>query len=171
MCIAAAGPLAIAQFAVGAAGAVMNYQGQMAQYEAQQQQYQQNIKNARKAALDRYQSQQNQIRQERRKAEGELKETQEDALKARSTARVAAGEAGVSGLSVNQLVADFYGDEGDFLQRVEENYTTRRDAGRAEMKGTEAQAASRINSIPPPVKPSFAGTAVRVAGLGVKAFS
>ena len=167
MCVA--GGMAIAQFALGAASAVANYSAQQAQYDAQMQQYKQNIENSRKAAIDKYAAQQDRITEERRKQEAEIRETQSKALRSRATARTAAGEANVSGLSTQALVADYYGRESNYITRLEENYDARRGFFRDEMKATKAQAASRMNSIARPVKPSFAGAAIRIAGLGMKA--
>jgi len=169
MCIGAVG-MAVAQFALSAASAVVGYQAQQQQYEAQQQYYKNNREAANKAAVNTYASNQNRALQERAAASQELQKTNTDALRARSTAEVAAGEAGVTGLSVDALIADYYGQEGRYERTLDNNYQMNADYLRGEMDATQAQAEGRINSVEQGQKPSFADAAIRILGGGLEAY-
>ena len=166
MCVTAA----IGQFVVSAASAVVGFMQQQAEYEAQQQRYENNRIAANQAAVNKYASQQNQDIQERKAASHEKQKLNIKATKARATAETAAGEAGVTGLSVDALVNDFYAEEGRHERTLDNNYAMRHDAIRGEMDVTTANTASRINSVSQGTPPSFAGAAVRILGAGVKAF-
>lgn len=163
--------MAIASFTIGAASSVMEYSAQSQQAKAQTAAYKQNIEASRSAAVNSYAAQQNKQLQARAAASQDLQSNQIDAIKARSTATVAAGEAGVSGLSVDALMGDFYAQEGRYERTLDQNYQMQADAIRSEMDGTEAQAESRMHSMAPGSKPSFMGAAVRVAGSAVGSYS
>lgn len=169
MCIGAVG-MAIGQFVMSAASAVVGYMGQMQQYEAQKQMYQNNRIAANKAAVNTYASQQNRALQEKKAASQELINLQTDAVRGRSTAEVAAGEAGVTGLSVDALIADYYGQEGRYERVLDNNFQMQADYLRGEMDATQAQAEGRINSVQQPIKPSFADAAVRILGGAFDAY-
>lgn len=162
--------MAIAQFALSAASAVVGFQADQANYERQQQMYENNRIEANRAAADNYASTQNRMLQEQKAASQELQASQVDALQARSTAEVAAGEAGVTGLSVDALVADFYGQQGRFERTLTNNTQMQADYLRGEMDATKHQTAGRINSVDQGQKPSFAGAAIRILGGAVDAF-
>lgn len=169
MCVGAVG-LAIGQFVLSAASSVAGFMQQQQQFDAQQQMYENNRIAANKAAVNRYASQQNRALQERAAASQEAQNLQTDAIKSRATAEVAAGEAGVTGLSVDALIQDFYGQEGRFERTLANNYQMQSDYLRGEMDVTQAQAEGRINSVEQPIKPSFAGAAIRIFGAGLNTF-
>src|SRR5262249_22943099 len=75
-----------------------------------------------------------------------------EGAEARSTALVAAGEAGVSGLSVNALLNDFMAQETRQREAIRSNLAGSTDQLRSEMEGVQAQAAGRIASISTYVK-------------------
>lgn len=96
--------------------------------------------------------------------------------KARATARVAAGEAGVSGLSVDSLVADFHRQEAMYRNSAENNRENERAQVQMEKQGLRAQADGRIQSVRPYVRdpisrPDFLGAALRVGAGGMDAIS
>ncbi|WP_127702632.1 hypothetical protein [Sinorhizobium medicae] len=168
MCVGAVG-LAVAQFAMSAASAVVGYQAEQSQYEAQRQNYENNRIAANKAAVGQYATSQNKQLQEAKATSQELQNTNREALQARSTANVAAGEAGVTGLSVDALINDYYGQEGRYERTLSNNYQMQADYLRGEMEGVQAQAEGRINSVDQGQKPSFAGAAIRILGGGLDA--
>jgi hypothetical protein len=95
---------------------------------------------------------------------------------ARSRALTAAGEAGVSGLSVNALLSDFMGQEAKYRESVKTNAGYANDQLRQEMEGVNAQASGRIASISPYVKqpvetPNYFGGAMRVGGSALDAYT
>jgi hypothetical protein len=101
----------------------------------------------------------------------EIQENQIAALKARATALTAAGEAGVSGLSVDALLADFEAQEARFEGAVKANLEGLQGQNEAAKDAALATAEGRIQSIPefvpsPIEVPDFFGPALRV-GQGV----
>jgi len=168
MCPSAA--LAAASFVIGAAQQVVGFMGQQQQYDAQAEAYKQNALNAQAAARDEYASTQNRLLQEREAAVQERTEASIEALSARSTARTAAGEAGVSGLSVDALLADYYAKEGRNSASIENNLSATQNYLIGEMDSIEARTQSQINSVPIPTPPSFLPTAVGIFSSGLEAF-
>jgi len=89
------------------------------------------------------------------------------ARSAKATATVAAGESGVSGMSVDALLADIDAKAGRDNVNTEVNYLRRDQAINADLYNNYAKTASAINSIPPVKRPDYLGTALRI-GEGVK---
>jgi hypothetical protein len=84
------------------------------------------------------------------------------AVRAQSTAKTIAGEGGVTGLSVDALLADLAGRAGRDNTNAEVNYL-RRDAGiQADMMNNWASTASGINSLQTPKAPDYLGAALRI---------
>lgn len=169
MCLAVAGLTSILSFAVGAAQAVMGFSAQQQQADQQNAYYAANADAARRAAIAQYANEQNAIIQKRNAADQDVLETRIQALQARGTAYNAAGESGVTGLSVNALIDDYYGREGRRVDSIDQNYQMDRDYLRAQMDSTQATAESRINSVQRAQPPSFADAAIRIAGAAVGA--
>ena len=163
--------LAAATFALGTAQAVMGYQSQKQQAAAQQQQYDENVKNSRQAAVDSYSSIQNKIIQERKAATDDKTNAAIEGARARATAATAAGESGVSGLSVDALLADYYGREGRYNNSVDDNFSATRNYLVGEMNATRASAQSQMNSVAKPQKPSWADALLRVGTSGLNSLS
>lgn len=162
--------LAVGQFAISAGSAVMGFQAQQAQYEAQQQHYKNNREAANKAAVNTYASTQNRQLQEAKATSQEMQNLNTEAMRGRATATVAAGEAGVTGLSVDALIADYYGQQGRYERTLDNNYQMQADYLRGEMESNQATAEGRINSVDQGQKPSFADAAIRILGAGMDAY-
>jgi hypothetical protein len=148
MCIAALP--AILSIAQGVAG----FAAASAEASAQNAYYNQNRVNALAAARDRYASLANNTLQEREKASQELFEKQTEALKTRATAAASAGEAGVTGLSVDALMGDLLAQQGRQRQAIETNYQIKRQYNYDEAVATHHNTISRINSVRTAAKPS-----------------
>jgi hypothetical protein len=141
------------------------YQSALAQQRNQQ------IAESQRLAQEAYiqQSQQINLRQqqEEEKASQETQSAQIEAMQARARARVASGEAGVSGLSVDNLIADFYRQEDVYKQSVQRNVEFSRQQSQEDIKGLRSQAEGRYQAIQPylpePIaRPSFLGTALQI---------
>jgi outer membrane PBP1 activator LpoA protein len=163
--------MAVASFAMSAASQVVGFQAQGQQYEAQQQHYENNRAAANKAAVETYASTQNRILQEQAAASDEAQKLNIESAKGRATAHVAAGEAGVAGLSVDALIGDFYGQQGRYERTLDNNLQMQSDYLRGEMDATTAQAEGRINSVDQGTPPSFADAALRIVGGGLDAYT
>lgn len=170
MCIAlAAAPLAMLSFGVGALQAVTGYMAQSQAADRQNAYYAANARAAQQAAVNQYANEQNAIIQKRTAASADIQETNIAALKARGTVQNAAAEAGVSGLSVDELVGDYYGRQGRRVDSIDQNYQMDRDYLRAEMDSTQATAQQRINSVQQAAPPSFGDAFLRIASAGLGA--
>lgn len=141
------------------------YQSALAQQRNQQ--IAENQRLAQEAYLQ--QSQQINLRQqqEEEKTSQETQSAQIEAMQARARARVASGEAGVSGLSVDNLIADFYRQEDVYKQSVQRNVEFSRQQSQEDIKGLRSQAEGRYQAIQPylpePIaRPSFLGTALQI---------
>lgn len=163
-------PLALLGFAVSAVSGVMQYQGQKAEYKAAAAAKKANDEAAQQAAVDRLASQELRRDQEEESAAQKKQEARIEGLKARSTARTAAGEAGVTGLSVDALLQDLTAQEGRYEASVDNNLKITDGYLRGEMKSTQHEAVARINSVATPTKPSFGSTLVNIFSSGVKAY-
>jgi hypothetical protein len=142
--------------------AVVGYAAQKQAADQQNEYYRQNALAAQKAAVNAYANQPNAIIQKRNEASQQITETHIAALKGRGTAYAAAGEAGVTGLSVSALIDDYYGREGRRVDSIDQNYEMDRDYMRANMESTRATAEQRINSVKQAAEPSFADAAIRI---------
>lgn len=89
---------------------------------------------------------------------------------AQATARVSAGEAGVSGLSVDALLRDLAGEAGYDNTNVEENYLRQNTALNAKRENAFNSTASAINTLTTPQAPDYIGAGLRVAQSGLSAY-
>lgn len=161
MCLAMAPMLGIMMSGLSA---VAGYMQQSQAASAQNAYYLQNAEAANAAARSAYANQQNELLGKREAADQDIFERRVQALKARGTARDAAGEAGVTGLSVDALIDDYYAAEGRGVDSVQTNYEIERDNIIAQMDATHSQTIARVNSVQRAQPPSFLGAAIRIAG-------
>src|SRR3546814_897671 len=182
MCVALPAVMMIASTAITAAGAAASVMGQK-DSAAQQRAYQnalavqrnQQIEENRKLAVNSYIEQSKQLdaadAQKDAAAQQDIAESARQAAQARATARVAAGEAGVSGLSVDSLLADYHRNEARYRDAVKHNREGEKAQLKLEKGGLRSQAEARIQSIRPYIaspiqQPDYLGAALRV-GSGV----
>lgn len=163
-------PLMMASFAISAAQGVVGFMGEQEEHRKQEEFRQQNIKNANAAALDQYNQTLTRIGQEGDATGIAKAEATRDARAARATATVAAGEAGISGLSVDALLSDFYGREGTYADQLTQQNEWTNTQLQYDMRGIHANATDRANSIPKPTAPNFFTTGLKIAGAGVGAY-
>ncbi|WP_043236608.1 hypothetical protein [Bosea sp. LC85] len=163
--------LTAASFAVSATSAVIGYQQQNMAAKNQTLAYNINKDNARKAFEDKNNDISVRQTQEQEAASAEKFDVALDANKARATARVAAGEAGISGLSVDQLLRDFSGRQARHNDRVDQNTDWTITQLQQEKKGLGYQYKDRVNAVPTGQKPSFADAGLRIAAAGLNSVS
>src|SRR5690606_33201573 len=103
-------------------------------------------------------------------ASAQKQDLSREARAARATTMAAAGEAGVSGLSVDALLADVYGKEATAKDRISQNsgFTTQNLT--REMDGVKAKAQDRINSMPWATGPSPFAAALKIGSVGLGAY-
>ncbi len=110
------------------------------------------------------------IQQEQEKATNAKIQNAMRAAEARSTARTASGQAGVAGMSVDNLMADFYRQEGTFRAVTDSNLASTVEQSQRELQGLKSQSMSRENSLRPAPVPGYLGAGLRIAGDGVQAY-
>ncbi|WP_404292410.1 hypothetical protein ACD578_08940 [Microvirga sp. RSM25] len=111
------------------------------------------------------------ISQEREKAALEKWDTALESRSAKATSDVAAGEAGISGITIDALARDFSSREQRFNSRVDKNTDWTVADLQAQKTGQAAQTLDRINAQPKARKPSFVGAGLRIAAGGIDAYS
>jgi opacity protein-like surface antigen len=82
-------------------------------------------------------------------------------------ATVSAGESGVSGLSVDSLLAELGGKAGQANANAEVNYLARDRAIEMDRMNAWAGTASAINSLKTPTEPDYIGAGLRIADAGI----
>lgn len=99
-------------------------------------------------------------------AEQQIFENDTEALKATERAKVAAGESGVTGLSVDALLADMYGKQARFNDNVTQNLENQQQQIAFEIDNADRGYRSTINNLPLVQKPNYLGTALKT-GSGI----
>ncbi|GGD98165.1 virion core protein, T7 gp14 family [Rhizobium anhuiense] len=164
-------PISAIGLAIGAATSVVQYQGQVSAAEEQNKLYRDNAARANQNARDQMFQTQQRMLQEQEKAGAEKADNLKEAREAKATATVAAGEAGVSGLSVDALLAEFDGRAAQANDRVDQNTEWTLNQLNNEMKGIRSNAEDRINSVQRAAKPSFFDAGLRIAGAGLDSYN
>jgi hypothetical protein len=113
--------------------------------------------------------------QEGEKASQEQQAVSLDAARARATARTAAGESGVAGLSLDALLSDFTRSEAMYRDTSNRNLQGVREQLGYEAEGVRATSRGQINAIrpflPEPInRPNFLGASLRIAQTGLNAY-
>jgi hypothetical protein len=175
--------LPIASFAVSSGAAVLNALGQVQQNQAAraQAEYQNrlaaiNAENTRRAAIEEYSA-----IQAREAEEAAARNQQRVAVDRESRLRTSAevsraASAGVTGLSVERLLAEQYAARGEALDAIEQNFEFTIDQLQREKEGVRSTTANRIASVPRAVVPpsalasSLLATAFRVGGAGIDSY-
>ncbi|MBY5581859.1 hypothetical protein [Rhizobium leguminosarum] len=164
-------PISLASFAIGAAGQVSSFMSASQEAETQNKLAENNRIEANRAAADQYASIQERMLQEKAAAGRELETANKDAAKARATASVTSGEAGVTGISVDSLLADYNAQQGQFERTNAQNLKMTQDGLRDQLKSVKANAEGRINSVQKVAKPSLAPFVIGIAGSGLDAYT
>lgn len=82
--------------------------------------------------------------------------------RAQATATVSAGESGISGNSVDGLLAELAGMSGKDNANAEVNYLRRDQAIQADMQNNYTTTASNINKLETPKSPDYLGAALKI---------
>ena len=100
--------------------------------------------------------------QEHAAATQKVNENNRAAEAAKATARVSAGESGISGLSVDALLANLSGDQARYNESVNQNYENASMAIDNQRTNAQVNAASQINSLKTPKSPDYLGAALKI---------
>ena len=149
----------------------VSYAAQSQAADEQNRMYRENAARANQNARDQQFQTQQRMLQEQEKAGGEKFENIQAAREAKATATVAAGESGVSGLSVDALLAEFDGRASAANDRIDQNTDWTMNQLNNELKGIRSNAEDRINSVQRAAKPSFFDAGLRIAGAGLDEYN
>jgi hypothetical protein len=164
-------PVTMMAAALGALQTGMEFIGAQQQAKQQNAMVRQNQRAANENLVREYADVQTRQIQEEDAAAAQKQDLSREARAARATTMAAAGEAGVSGLSVDALLADVYGKEATAKDRISQNtgFTTANLT--REMDGLKAKAKDRINSMPWASGPSPFAAALKIGGIGLNSYS
>lgn len=160
MCLPAAA-LAVIPAITSAVGAIAQFSQQSAAAKANQ-------KAVVASTTAGYEQSNLQREQQRVQASQQEFNTTIDATKARGAVAASAGEAGVSGISVDSLLADAYGRQGRFNEAIDTNYANTSQQIQLQEKGLQAQGENRMLAVP---APSFADLAIKLGSSVASGYS
>ena len=136
--------------------------GQQQEAKAQQAYNDQQAKNAMAAYRANLEQTNLQQSQEHAAATQKINENNRAAEAAKATARVSAGESGISGLSVDALLANLSGEQARYNDSVNQNYENASMALDNQRTNAQVNAASQINSLKTPKSPDYLGAALKI---------
>lgn len=153
---------AVAMFALNVASTVAGVEGQRQQAKAQNAYNDQQAKNAMEAYRANLAQTNLMQSQEHAAATQKVNENNRAAEAAKAKALVSAGESGISGLSVDTLLADLSGEQARYNESVNQNYQNASMALDNQRTNARVNAASQINSLKTPQSPDYLGAALRI---------
>lgn len=153
---------------VGIMGAVAGFAAKQQDYEAKAAAWRQNVVNAQAAARDEQRQLVTRSLQESDKLAQTRKVYAMEGAQKAALAEVAAAKGGVSGISVDNLIADLTGKALLNRTYADTNYRYKAAQLTEELKGTSTKMQMRIDSMPKPVAPNPLELVVGIAGAGVK---
>lgn len=136
--------------------------GQRQQAKAQNaynEQQAKNVMESYKANIDQTNLRQS---QEQAAATQKINENNRAAEAAKAKALVSAGESGISGLSVDALLANLSGDQARYNDSVNQNYENASMEIDNQRKNAHINATSQINQLKTPQSPDYLGAALRI---------
>lgn len=151
-------PMTIAT--VAATAISINAQNQNVKYQNQQNQRQ--YENTLKAMAENVNQTNREHMQEREGAMQKLEQNNLNARAAEATATTAAGENGVSGLSVGALLDDITAKQGRFNDSITTNYQNAEMALENQRTNIGINAANTINSLKTPMAVDYASAGLRI---------
>lgn len=156
--------------AVSAMGAVMQYQQAKVQADMQQQQFNQNKLLASRSMLE--QARQLSLRQEQERAAALDRKRMSNIEAAQLQGRIvaSAGEAGVAGMSISNLLADVERTRLNNEGTINRNLEAINQQADVERKALLTQAEGRINSVQQGVRPSLLATGLQIGGIALDGY-
>jgi hypothetical protein len=149
-------------FVLSVASTVAGVEGQRQQAKAQNAYNNQQAKNAMEAYKANIAQTNLKQSQEHAAATQKINENNRAAEAAKATALVSAGESGISGLSVDALLANLSGEQARYNESVNQNYQNASMAIDNQRTNAQVEAASQINSLKTPQSPDYLGAALRI---------
>ncbi|WFU49030.1 virion core protein, T7 gp14 family [Sinorhizobium terangae] len=157
--------------AIGGLTQAASYQAETAAAAQQNAYYRQNAANANQAARDEQFATQKRMIQEQEAAAAEKIDIMKEHRAAKATAEVAAGEAGVSGVSVDALMRDIMGQQSQAIDRTDQQTEWSLNQLNDEMRAIRTRNTDRINSVQRAAKPSFVSTGLAIGSTALDSYS
>lgn len=161
---------AVGQGAASIGGTVASYQAASAEAKFQNKQHEQNKLNAYAAMRQGYITSQQRQQQETAAAAQDIQERQLEAMQQMATSNVAAGEAGVSGFSVERVLRDIGATASRDVTTIQQNRDWAVSQLNDEMLGLGHQTKSRILSVPKAMKPNVLPYILQGVGGAAQAY-
>jgi hypothetical protein len=140
--------------------------GEALSFFGQQQMYKENAKSAEESQINQAVQDSLNVQQQDEANAIDLQNKGIEAALARSTAIASAGEAGVSGNSVDMLIRDYNTQESRYRGALEQQARMTRAQSLQRQRGYRAEAQSRINSVQ---QPNVLASALNIGGKAVSA--
>lgn len=161
--------LAWAAFAIAGASTAMQVVSATQQAEVQTEMYNRNTQAANKAAADEMADIQLRLQQERETVTQQQNVNSVRARQEAAAAYTAGAERGATGLTMDALLGDIYGQSAATNDTLGTNLEWTGNSLARAVDGTRAKATDRINSMTPGTGPSYIAAALRIGGAGVNA--
>lgn len=163
--------IAVAGLVLSAAGSAVSYTQQKSAANAQSR-YQRQLQDAQNQSyLNEASSLREKQQQEAEAAGTEARRVQIDAQQALSRARTAAGESGVSGLGVQNLIGDFSRQEAQYLEHIHTQESLSDINTQQQLEADRLGTAYQMQATGQPIqRPSLFATALQIGKAGVDAY-
>lgn len=162
---------AIAMFALTAASSAMQYRQQQNAAADQNAMEAQNRYNALAATRDSYAQMNERQLQETDAAGQAIQSRRLDETRQLSAARTAAGEAGITGFSVDALMRDISDRTAGDVGAIQNNLDWTLTQAQHQQRGIQSTGQSRINSVSRARGPSALAAGLQIASGGVNAYN
>lgn len=168
MCNAAA--LAAGSFAMSVGQAILDYQQTSAEAKLKDRMYARNAENAISALIDTYGQLQERRQQEIEASSEAIQQRRIEERKQLAAARVAAGEAGVTGFSVDAILRDIGATASRDVANIQRNRDWNLAQINQQMRGARAQAKNQITTMAPGGSASPWSAAFQIGKAGVDSY-
>lgn len=164
-------PMSIASATLTGVSQIASYRADVTQTKQQNAYNEQSRIAAGEATAQGYVQTQQRLLQEGEANAANKFQVAQDTRAAQATALMAAGEGGVGGFSVTNLINQFAAQQGAYNSSIDRQQQWSADQAALNMRGVEAQGQDRINSAPAVARPSFLGAALRIGGAGLSSYT
>lgn len=162
--------LVASSFGLNVGGSILNYQQARAQSKLQEKMYARNAENAVSALIDTYGQLQERRQQELEASSEAIQQRRIEERKQLATARVAAGEAGVTGFSVDAILRDIGATASRDVSNIQQNRDWNLAQINQHMRGARAQAKNQITTMTPGSSVSPWSTVFQIGKAGMDSY-
>ena len=153
------------------AGAALSIRGQQQQAKMQARMQAAQSKAENQRYLAEVSAMRMQQAQQQQAVAQQIEDSTRQAREARATARVSAGESGVTGLSVDALISDFTRQEAEFRFATFQQQEMANVNRELQLQDASRQSEQNLISINQPIqRPNYAGAAIDLFGTGAEIY-